>query len=264
MATSFPAAGDISATGGAETNAVKKVVLEQLMAACKGLVGAQDEGALTIASGSVTPDGTTASWTVDTEAAAATDTLANIIQTNYEEGRLLLLRNADNARVVTIDHGAGGAGQILLAGDLDLELRDTEEFVILRRDGTTWVEVYRSYRNRADRVITITEVAASPKVLVPGDTGSYLLSDTGAAARNYATLPAATAGLRFRFGCDSAQGLRLTAAGTDRIQRLTTTSGAGGYYETPAEDGFQGWISCWKAGQWVIENEWGTGAGAVT
>lgn len=263
MGYEFPAAGDISATGGAETNAVKKVVFEDFLAAAKQLLGGSAEGALTIASGSITP-AASGRFTVDTEAAAATDDLANILQTNMESGRLILLRNASDSRIVTVKHAAGGAGQIHLVDELDLPLRDLDEFLILGSNGTDWIEVLRSYRNRIERVIAITEVAASPKVLVPGDSGSYLLSDTGAAARNYATLPAATAGLRFRFGCDSAQGLRLTAAGTDRIQRLTTTSGAGGYYETPAEDGFQGEVVCWKATQWVIANEWGTGAGAVT
>jgi len=146
---------------------------------------------------------------------------------------------------------------------LDYQL-DTDRYILFKRDGADWYEFYRSEPNRSERVIEVTEVAAAPLVLVPSDSGAYLKGDSAAGATNYATLPAATAGLCFRFGTDSAQKLRLTAAGADTIQRAGTTSGAGGFYETAAEDGFEGVIYCWKTGQWIIQNEFAAGVGAVT
>ena len=235
---------------------------EALRACVEEAAGGQAEEALTIASGVITPTGHAV--VVDGEASAA-DVLANALQTNHPAGRIIAIRCADAARPITVDHLAGGAGEFYLSDAVDLVLDDPDEVVFFIRRSNRWEEFGpRATKNRLDRVLEITQVAASPKVLVASDNGRYLKGDAAAAATNYATLPAATVGLRFPFGTDSAQKLRLTAAGSDTIQRAGTTSGAGGFYETAAEDGFQGAIRCWKSGQWIIENEFAAGVGAVT
>jgi hypothetical protein len=105
--------------------------------------------ALTIASGAITPaDGTTGSIVMDTESAAATDTLDTIAQTNMPDGYAVLLQIADNGRVITINHNAGGTGQITLNGGIDFEMNRTEQRLLLQRSGTSWVEVARFGREK--------------------------------------------------------------------------------------------------------------------
>ena len=258
MPVALPAA---NVYANAATVAVKKQWGEDIRSYLAQSAG-QTEEALVVAAGVVSP--TKHAITVDTEGAAATDDLNTATQ-NLPEGSYLEIRNLDNSKVTTIKHAAGGAGQFLLADEVDFELADVDEVIIFKRVGTSWEERWRSTGNRLLRVLEVTEVAASPKVLVASDNEKYLKGDAAAAATNYATLPAAAIGMRFPFGTDSAQKLRLTAAGANTIQRAGTTSGAGGFYETAAEDGFQGEIICWKSGQWIVrESNTNAGAGAVT
>jgi len=74
----------------------------------------------TIASGSITV--TKNFVVVDTEGAAASDDLANIL--GYGEGRLLFIRAANSAHVVTLKNAAGGNGQIQTWGGADIFLSD--------------------------------------------------------------------------------------------------------------------------------------------
>lgn len=96
---------------------------------------------LTIAAGQVTP--TVACHLVDTESAAASDDLTNIVTTNHTDGRRLLISMVDAARIVTVKHNAGGAGQIALANNYDLILK-VGGWVELKRTGANWEEVGRS------------------------------------------------------------------------------------------------------------------------
>lgn len=258
--STLPATGDFD-VGNVADNDEAAALHEAVRAVVEELLGGADEEALSLASDVIIP--TKASVVVDSEDANP-DTLSNATQTNHDGGKYLAIRCADAARPITIEHLGGGGGEFYMVDGEDLVLEDPDEVVLFIRRANRWEEVFRSTQNRVGRVLEVTEVLASPKVLVASDNGKYLRSDPAAAARNYATLPPAVAGMSFPFGCDSAQGMRLTADGTDRIQRRGTTSAAGGYYETPAEDGFQGELFCWKTGQWVVRFEEGAGAGAVT
>jgi hypothetical protein len=102
-------------------------------------LGLQADTELTIASGSVTP--TQGNHSIDTEGDAATDNLSNIVTTNLDDGRLLMLRCENNARVVTIKNEAGGAGQIHSADGKDIVLDDTSTLLVLKRNGADWYEV---------------------------------------------------------------------------------------------------------------------------
>jgi hypothetical protein len=87
--------------------------------------------ALTIATGSITP---TQNWhTVDTESAAATDDIDTIVATNATDGFMLFLRQANNARDVTIKHNTGN---IYCPGSVDIVLTDTTQVVVLIYDAT--------------------------------------------------------------------------------------------------------------------------------
>lgn len=103
------------------------------------ILGGSPETTLTIATGVITP--TLGSHAVDTEAAAATDDLTNILTTNLNDGNLLLIHSVSAARVITIKHNAGGAGQVSLSLGVDLVLESPNEWVFLKRSGADWVQV---------------------------------------------------------------------------------------------------------------------------
>jgi hypothetical protein len=126
----------------ARTNAEAKQALEDALAVQRQSPGGAAEATLAIASGVVTPAG--GIHAVDTEAGAATDDLTNVAQSNLPNGSLLCLRGANAARTVTLRHGAGGTGQVLLADGNDLVLRNPQIFVVLKRTGASWEELTRS------------------------------------------------------------------------------------------------------------------------
>jgi hypothetical protein len=139
--TAFPAAGYIGFD--TRTEAEAETAFEDWLAATKQLPGGAAETTLTIATGAVTPNGAT--HAIDTEAAAASDDLDTINQTNLPDGSILWLHAADNARVPTVRHNQGGIGKILLADATNLALANTGIWLRLQRKGTTWEERLRFY-----------------------------------------------------------------------------------------------------------------------
>jgi hypothetical protein len=100
---------------------------------------------LTIASGAIVP---TQNWhLVDTEGDAASDDLTTITATNATDGFLLFLRQANDARDITVKHGTGN---ILCPGGVDIILADTTQMVALLYDATLekWI-VFNSVVNAA-------------------------------------------------------------------------------------------------------------------
>src|SRR5579883_1961260 len=118
-------------TDPARTVAEIKQAQRDMLGVIAELLGGAAEGTLAIAAGAVTP--TAAVHSIDTEGGAATDDLTNIATTNHPDGRLLVIRCANNARSVVVKHNAGGAGQIALASAADLTLKDTTQWLILKR-----------------------------------------------------------------------------------------------------------------------------------
>lgn len=142
MAT-LPAANYL--TDNARTEGEFKAGLEAMLASTKQIPGAGvAELAITIAAGSITPAGSGGALVIDTESSAASDDLANIAQTNYPDGSMLVLRNNNAARVVVVKHAATGAGQIFLERNADYYLDDTKNRLLLQRRGTDWYEVMRN------------------------------------------------------------------------------------------------------------------------
>lgn len=137
--TDFPAQADLA---GNPTQGEFKTAIAAFLNATRQLPGAQaNPGALTISSGAIMP--TKGFHTVDTEGAAAADDLEIIDQTNLPDGSFLYLLQALDARTVTIKHGAGGDGEILLPGNVDITLINSFDGVILRRRTNQWVFVSR-------------------------------------------------------------------------------------------------------------------------
>lgn len=125
-----------------DTGEMQQLFLDQISGIYQ-LLGAQAAQALTIASGSVTPN--RAIVVLDTEGAASSDDLTNVAVTNLEEGRFLLLRSTADARNVVVKNASGGSGQLLTADGADFTLDTTKMWIGFYRSGTDWVEVLRSY-----------------------------------------------------------------------------------------------------------------------
>lgn len=142
MAT-LPAANYL--TDGARTEGEAKASWEAWLSATKQIPGAAAaELAYTISGGAITPAGGGGVLVIDTESAASTDDLNNIVQTNYPDWSWLAVRNANAARTVVLKHAATGSGQLLLARSASCYLTDTKQWVMLQRRGTDWVEVWRA------------------------------------------------------------------------------------------------------------------------
>lgn len=140
--TSLPSDADITYVAG-EPGGVWVSAVRLLFQFVSESIAAAAPTTLTISGGSITP--TIGTHLVDTEGAAATDDLTNIATTNLPDGRWLLLRPANPARVVTVKHNAGGAGQISLGQSADYALSSATSFVVLERSGTGWREMFRNY-----------------------------------------------------------------------------------------------------------------------
>lgn len=100
------------------------------------IVNLGDDEALTVATGAITV--TKSYHRVDTEASASSDDLDTITAAG-EEGELLVLRAAANARTVVLKDGTGN---LLLAGDFSLDHSDDR--ITLIYTGSNWAELSRS------------------------------------------------------------------------------------------------------------------------
>lgn len=237
---------------------------EDALAAWKELPAGDDEEALTISGGLVTP--TRATVRVDTEAAAATDDLDRLLISTHDEGSWLMVRGTDAGRVVTLKHGNGGDGGMVMLDALDLELRDPDEAVFFIREGTKWYQRLPfagtpPLRKQRDNKGT----TAAHYAVVASDHGA-LFTDIGATEKNFQDLPggAAYVGMEVEFLCETAApwGNRATAAGGETIRDGGTVSGAGGYMEAVTRGGtFR--LRKVSSSAWVVLSKNGT-VGAPT
>jgi hypothetical protein len=141
--SALPAAGYIE--NAARTNAEMKAALEAIRDIMAESVGGEARTELTIASGSVTPpEGAGGGvFRLDTEGNAASDTLDTIAQTNTRDGQIIVVMAENASRVVTLNHAAGGTGQILLYDATDFVFASTAAAIALQRRSTDWVELWR-------------------------------------------------------------------------------------------------------------------------
>src|SRR5262245_25349294 len=141
----LPASGYLSDS--ARTVAEMKTALEDERDFVAQLMGGSAETTLTISSGTVTAS--RGVHAIDTEALAATDDLANILQTNLPDGSFLFVHSANASRDVVLKHSAGGSGQLSIGDSADLTLLDPSMFVLFKRTGSLWQEIARFYGNQA-------------------------------------------------------------------------------------------------------------------
>lgn len=218
---SLPAANGYAT---AATVGAKKTWVEGLRSFVAQLLGGQDEAPLVIAGGSVTP--LVGSNTIDTEGGAATDDLANALQGNFPEGSYLMLRALDAAKVTTIKHAAGGAGQFNLADQQDALLDDPDDFMLFVRDGNLWREVFRS--RAATRLSRIRDNAAGRTLLAWEHDSTQ--TNRGAGARVDLVM-VAVPGWRQRGYVQNANGLRFVCPGAATIRNVAGVSAPGGYVQ---------------------------------
>jgi hypothetical protein len=155
--TDLPAVGYLS--DNARTGGEQKQAFEDIRDVIAELPGGSAEIELTITGGTITIPVRSAVVRVDTEADAAADDLDTIGQGSTRDGQIIILRPVDSGRVVTLKHGNGGTGQMLLTGATDLVLDSVEKSVMLRREGTAWREIFRTV------VVGSAEATVANKVL---------------------------------------------------------------------------------------------------
>ena len=138
----LPSSGQL---GGTPTNAQFQTYIEAFRDVVSNQIGGAGRTELTIASGAVTPPARDHGgvFRIDTEGNAASDTLDTITQTNTPDGTVIILQAEDAARVVTLNHAAGGSGQILLTDATDFVFASLSAWVMLQRRSTDWVELLR-------------------------------------------------------------------------------------------------------------------------
>lgn len=234
-----------------------KAGLDAMLAFTRQSVGGADESELTIASGSVAA--TQAQHTIDTESDAAADDLSNVTVSGMD-AQWVLLRMENSARIVTIKHEAGGAGQLSLSHGQDLILASTQEWVLFWVDTgaspVTLREILRSGMLDPGVLEANTAVSGAPNVLIEHESGKTLTNE-GAAAANYHTLPAARKGLRYTFVVQTTNGLRVVAAAGDTIGKVGTVTAAAGYVESTTQRAAIELLAI-NATEWIAVRETGT------
>ncbi|MBL4699872.1 MAG: hypothetical protein JKX85_01310 [Phycisphaeraceae bacterium] len=170
--------------GGNPTEGQFKLLIEQLRNFTSEMIGGSEEVTLTIASGSITP--VTALLAVDTEAGASSDDLDNLLQpATQHDGKVVTLHSVDAARIVTVRHARGGAGQMLLSDNRDFVLDNTSKRLVLQRNGLNWVEAGRFAMNEFLRE---TILKTSDYTVTSDDNGKGVLVDATSGVVNI-TLP---------------------------------------------------------------------------
>lgn len=123
---------------------------------------------LTIASGIVTPTGSL--HKIETEGAASSDDLAEMAQTNIDDGGIVVLRAYDTDHTVVVKHNAGSTtNPFLLASGLDYSLDNLYKVLIVQRVGSSWYEIARG----GEIPITSTPLTAGAMKILYGNGSGY-------------------------------------------------------------------------------------------
>ncbi len=154
----------------------------------------------------------------------------------FEDGSITLA----NSKIIswTSGGGAGGAG--------DTGIRKTAPGVQLDTDGGSGLG-----RRLTGRVVEASTVGSgAPNVLAVTESRT-LITNEGAAAEAYNTLPAAAAGVGpFGFYCQNANGIRATANAGDTIRIEGSESAAAGFIRSIVV-GSLIWLECINSTEWV-------------
>lgn len=188
----LPSSGQL---GGTPTNAEFATYIEAFRDMVSNQLGGDERYELTIASGAVTPPARDhGGWfKIDTEGNAASDTLDTITLTNLPVGSVFRLSCEDASRVVTLNHAAGGSGQLVLEDSVDFVFSSAAEWVEFQVRSTDCVEVAR-HANASATLAGLVELATGAEALAGSDavravTSAGLASDQTKAAKGHTVLP---------------------------------------------------------------------------
>jgi len=193
--------------------------------------------------------------------AAGGQTVFNLVGGSYPTGThsLLVFKNGQllvitddyvetDGDTVTLTAGALAGDKLVfrvLNGDTELSAHDID----YHSDYPTGLHPYEAS----------TAGVGSPNILLASESGKTI-SNVGTPAENYNTLPSASAGLRFTFICEDANGIRVTAAAGDTVRIVGDVSAAAGYARSTtigsavtfvAVDDTQ-WIAISALGTWTV------------
>lgn len=131
MTTPIPASGYPSNT--ARTQSDIQTYLETMLSIQKEVLGGTSEAASVQLSGNTFVPGNNACvFNIDTNGLGPSDTLNSVTPTNVRDGEVIIIRSTNNARVITVTNGAGGAGQIYTADGNNVVLSSTKTFLALK------------------------------------------------------------------------------------------------------------------------------------
>ena len=247
---------------GGPTVTAGQTALDNTVTYIKTMPGGTAETELTISSGSVTATGCFHS--IDTESDAASDDLSNVVvSTNLGDGQIVCLSLENDARLVTLKHEAGGAGQLSLAYGVDLVLTSTRQrvwfYVDISATPDTLTEIGRFGFDAPNIVEANTAGSGSPNILTELESGKVFTNE-GVSAANYHTLPAARAGLTYTFVVQDTDGIRVVAGAGDTIRITASATPAAGYVEaatignciTLVAINATEWVSIATVGTWTV------------
>lgn len=146
----------------------------------------------------------------------------------------------------------------LHTGVIDTGLARSAASVVRTSNGSTGIGAFLT----AFLVEANTAGSGAPNVLTATESRTVLTNE-GATAENYHTLPSAVAGLEFTFIVQDSDGIRITAAAGDTIRPIagTAASATGGFIRCATLGAFirlaainsVEWIAVGSAGTWTID-----------
>lgn len=95
------------------------------------------------------------------------------------------------------------------------------------KDDPRFDDWMREFFRRGNSGESFTQAVTAARTIA-AEEADYTFSNEGTTVRVDLTLPAATSGLRYTFKCNDTDGIRIIAAGTNKIRNAATLSAAGG------------------------------------
>lgn len=125
-----------------------------------------------------------ARYLIDTEAAAASDNLANIASTLPRNGQIISVSIANAGHVVTVKHAAGGAGQIMTARGRDAIMRKLGRpmWFVYEATEDLWREINPDTVDQVDRILgsrPVSTISVATGSCVP-TRGNHKITASGA------------------------------------------------------------------------------------
>lgn len=176
--TQLPAAGYPSTT--TRTNTEIQNFLEDVLAKMKEMPGGQDIQAATISGGIVT----SINPIIELAPEGGTFDYLDRINDSAEDGAIKILRGSATAIIMVRNNAVPAVdGNILTSTNREVFLNNQKDFVMFRKDGTDWVEIFRKVlENRVVLYNTAAETGIVSGASLDWDAAGdpYLTTDTPA------------------------------------------------------------------------------------